>query len=271
MTPVSSWWSWSSIGAGRRGGIEWPTTDGSVRRRRRCRRSTRFLFHPAEHLGLHGELRIGDQHHHAAIRIDLGHLADQAGAVGHGHTDSDAVSGADGDLDGVLEVARRLTDDLGDHALVAVHRGEPIQLEQFVELGDRRLRLDLGTLLVLDLIVQRLVLRSEIVVVGDAVPCVGNRLRHRFCGDVERSHDHRKCLTGLVDHWIVAAAIEGDQQQRGQNEQHNDAAAAQRGKHEWPVGSSRRRRATSTRASRRCSRVPAQSRSRRCTAGRGRS
>ena len=85
--------------------------------------------------------------------VDLGDLADETGTVGDRHADGDSGAGADGDLDGVLEVARCLTHHLGDHALVAVNRREVVQLEQLVVLGDGGLRLDLGTLFVFDLIV----------------------------------------------------------------------------------------------------------------------
>ena len=58
--------------------------------RRRGRRAI-ALVDLAEHLRLHRELRVGDQHHDAAVRVDLGDLADQAGAVGHRHADGDAA------------------------------------------------------------------------------------------------------------------------------------------------------------------------------------
>ena len=104
----SSMWSSRAV-------VRWARCCGSGRRS--GRRSV-IVLDATEHLTLHGELRIGDQHHHAAIGVDLGDLADQACAVGDRHADGDAVATADGDLDGVLEVARCLADDLGGDSLM---------------------------------------------------------------------------------------------------------------------------------------------------------
>ena len=68
-----------------------------------------------EHLRLNRKLRIGDEHHEAAVGIHLRDLADQAGTVGDGHSNRDTVAAADSDLDRVLEVAGRLTDHLRSH------------------------------------------------------------------------------------------------------------------------------------------------------------
>ena len=82
------------------------------------------------------------------------------------------------------------------------------------------LGLDLGALLLLDLLAQRLVLAFSVVVVGDAVPRVARSAWTITSAAVSNgSSTTANAGADPVDD-AVAAQIEREQQQRGQDEQH---------------------------------------------------
>ncbi len=72
------------------------------------------------------------------------HLADETGLVHDGHADRDLLVAADVDLDQLVEVARRLADDLGGRGRQVGDRLEIVERQQLLVLDDHVAGRDLG-------------------------------------------------------------------------------------------------------------------------------
>ncbi len=209
----------------------------------------------------------------ADVPRDLRDLADEAGLVDHRHADFDTARAALVDLDHLVDVVGRSTDDLGDLGVDPRQRREAVERLEFLAFDDRRLGRGLCADQPVDLFLQGDVLPLDVVVVDDAVPDPLDRVGHHARRRLDRPHHLREAVSRRVDDRI-AAEIEREQQRGGQQQREDDSLAADgvdgHDRDERRGRVSPRRRATSARASRRCSRAHGRTRSRRCRAVRRR-
>ena len=150
-----------------------------------------------------------------------------AGQVDHGHADADAVVAALVDLDDLVEVVRALPDHGGDDTAEIARRLEVESGAQSEQLVDEAASDDVVRAHRVDLRLEAVVLRLQVVVLGDAPPGVTNRAGDDLGGVLERTHRPVETVAGGVEQG-VAAKVDGDQQQGRQNENQDGPAPPRR-------------------------------------------